>query len=135
MIERWANLLANAANPSRANDIKIAYIEVLNQLTPIDSLILDKFYDYHQEIFIEDKTRGTKSLQETDAGKLKEISGIEQEAFERSMDNLMRLNLLTTPGALLIKPQLDEQFYAEGSVQIRFTRFGYDFISSCRVGS
>lgn len=135
MTDRWANLLANAANPNLANDVKAAYIEVLKQLTPRDTLVLDRLYDYYNEQLTEGKRRRAKpSPIELDAAKLKEICGIEQEAFERAMDNLMRLNLITTPGALLVNAQLEEQFFSEpGAVQLQFARFGYDFVKVCRI--
>ena len=56
---------------------------------------------------------------------MREIASVEENNFEKAMDNLFRLNLLSTSGALLLNPQLSEKFYSEaGNITVQFTRFG-----------
>lgn len=141
MLDRWANLLANAANPNRSGDIKLAYVEVLKQLSPIDAVVLDKLYDYYrnelsgrqQDILRQSYTIQTLPI-EIDGAHLRGMVGITREEFERAMDNLWRLNLVTTSGALLVNPQLHEEFYSQpANVSLQFTRFGYGFVSACKT--
>lgn len=67
---------------------------------------------------------------------MREIASVEENNFEKAMDNLFRLNVLTTSGALLLNPQLGEKFYSEaGNITIQFTRFGYGFVAACRTNN
>lgn len=43
--ERWAALLANAADPSHRKTISLSYVEALKQLTPEQAIFLDRIYD------------------------------------------------------------------------------------------
>jgi len=127
MIDRWANLLANAANPNSRSNVQIGYVEVLNQLSPREALIMDTLYDYYSETVSKGQAPAIEGAQ------LQTTAGIEQREFETAMDNLFRLNLLTTGGALLVNPQLGEDFYSKRSnTSIQFTRFGHSFVSACR---
>lgn len=43
--ERWAALLANAADGSSGSPVRIAFPDILRQLSPVEAGILDKMYD------------------------------------------------------------------------------------------
>lgn len=135
MVERWANLLANAANPSFVGDVKMGYIEVLKELSPTDALVLDRLYDYyHDQMHVRGEPTVVFPI-EMDGAQLQTIAGVGKDDFERAMDNLFRLNLLTTGGALLVNPQPGEDFYSvTNNISIQFARFGYGFVSACRPG-
>jgi hypothetical protein len=45
MQERWANLLANAANPQKYTEVHPAFARILGELAPEDALFLGRFYD------------------------------------------------------------------------------------------
>ena len=69
---------------------------------------------------------------ELDGAELQAITHIEEPDFEKAMDNLFRLNLLTTSGALLMNPQIGKKFYSEpGQISIQFTRSGHGFVAAC----
>src|ERR1700722_1141793 len=40
MSDRWASLLASAANPANSNSLEISFVEILKQLPPLHALIL-----------------------------------------------------------------------------------------------
>lgn len=44
LVEKWAALLANAADPTQRVQVQPAFAEVLRQLTPTDALVLQKLY-------------------------------------------------------------------------------------------
>jgi hypothetical protein len=62
---------------------------------------------------------------------LREISGLEQNKFEKCMDNIIRLDLVGTTG-LKFGPSQPGQTRYVGEAQIVFSAFGYDFVSICR---
>jgi len=127
MIDRWANLLANAANPNSRSNVQIGYVDALKQLSPREALVMDTLYDYYNE------TVSKGQAPDIEGAQLQTTAGIEEREFETAMDNLFRLNLLTTSGALLANPQLGEKFYSKRSnTSIQFTRFGHSFVSACR---
>lgn len=43
---RWAALFANALNPDRREELRVAYTDILRQLSPEDVLFLDHLYDH-----------------------------------------------------------------------------------------
>lgn len=43
---KWAALFANALNPDRREELRVAYTDILRQLSPEDVLFLDHFYDH-----------------------------------------------------------------------------------------
>ena len=131
MLDKWANLLANAVNPNAIKETKRTYIEILKQLSPKEALILDKFFDYYSA----ESIRRDHNFQEAISIKgehLKELSGLEQAQYERCMDNILRLNLLGTGGLRFTPPQPEQKRYTGEKEEIVFTAFGYDFVSICR---
>jgi len=137
MIDRWANLLANAANPNYSSNVEIGYIETLKQLSPKEALIMDRLYAYYNERLAEGKARGAEpSAVEVPGAELQVMTGVEKRDFEIAMDNLYRLNLLSSPGVLWRAAQPEEDFYSGNKeIKIQFTRFGYSFVSACRAGT
>jgi len=49
MQSKWASLLANAANPSYSYDIHLAYVEILNQLSPLEAKLLDLLFNEYEK--------------------------------------------------------------------------------------
>lgn len=94
--DRWAALLVNAADAASHIEIRRAFISVLEDLTPLDALLLEKIYsstatpDVESEIwttFLPDHVALEKPNQEN----LRPPSHI-----EISLANLARLGLITT---------------------------------------
>jgi hypothetical protein len=131
MLDKWANLLFNAVNPNSIKETKEAYIEILKQLSPKEVLILDKFFEYYSAESLKIRQDSKENIS-IGGGSLKELSGIEQNQFEKCMDNILRLNLLDTAGLKFSPPQPGERRYTGEKEQIVFTAFGYDFVSVCR---
>lgn len=47
--DRWASLLANAANPANADGIPASFVNILRELSPRQAKYLDALYDYAQK--------------------------------------------------------------------------------------
>jgi hypothetical protein len=102
MQEKWAALLANAADPKKSDDIHSSYIGILKQLTPIEAKILDDYYSLYQEI--EEKIRwertgfGHKSNFQVFKSDVCNNTSLSPAQFDLIACNLIRLNLLQLPG-------------------------------------
>ena len=141
MLDRWANLLASAVNPTSTSDVEtgyMGYIETLRQLSPKEALIMDRLYDYYRETGGPRKAlspfviRGDVGIELT-GQELQTRSGLPAKDFEMAMDNLVRLNLLTHADTLLRNPQPGDKYYTGTNLnQVQFTRFGFNFVSVCR---
>ena len=142
MLDRWANLLAAAANPEANGAFDVGYIEVLRQLSPTQALVLDRLHDYYNEMMARrepsDRSEPLYVVDtaqiEMSAIELMGISGVGTAEFENSMDNLVRLNLVTSSSAVLPNPEIREPYYSDPSTyyQAQFTRFGHAFVSACK---
>lgn len=127
MQNKWAALLANAADPDRRYSVKPSFAEILKQLSPLEVFSLDKMFDEVNrnenpnkvEVFF-DKEKICKNFQ------------INDNQFDIIADNLFRLNLCQPPasfGGVKI---------GEYPVQLRtykligFTQLGYEFVKACR---
>jgi hypothetical protein len=60
--DRWASLLANAANPANADGIPASFVNILRELSPRQAKYLDALYDYAQK-------RSDRKLDRTLAGR------------------------------------------------------------------
>jgi hypothetical protein len=146
--ERWAALLANASDPERRNTVLPSYVEVLKQLTPEESLVLDRVHDQvtvngsHQPTITE---RGILigTSETLFQWALPSYSGWEFEeawkAFVLLIDDLIRLGIISRADN-----QDDDPFSAykysgnvvklgPPSVTIEYviTPFGHAFLSAC----
>lgn len=144
MQEKWAALLANAADPKKSNDIHLSYIEILKQLSPIEAKILDDYYSLYQEI--EEKIRwertgfGHKSEFQVFKRDVCNNTGLSPEEFDLIACNLIRLNLLQLPGisdaAAVISEKGDKKFPLAIKTYefVQLTPLGEGFVKSCRYG-
>jgi hypothetical protein len=94
--DRWAALLVNAADAASDTEVRRAFISILEDITPLDALLLEKIYsstvvpDLEAEIwttFLPDHVTDTKPGQEN----LRPPNHVEV-----SLGNLARLGLITT---------------------------------------
>lgn len=129
MADRWAALLANAADPL-ADEVPPSFADVLRQLTPLEARILVR-------------TRAVIDERKDEPGRfaaghgLRELLGIAEPAYDLSVENLFRLRLLRPPVIKLeftSTPELEYQLAGNEAVQV--TGFGRAFLAACeRSGS
>lgn len=93
MTERWAALLAKAANPNRKLGHESAFVEILRQLTPLDAQALDRFYSllFRYAPNAEWKDYGVYNHELRDGLKC------EPQELSIAIDNLLRLRLVQLP--------------------------------------
>lgn len=144
MQEKWAALLANAADPKKSDDIHTSYIEILKQLTPIEAKILDDYYRMYQEI--EEKIRwertgfGHKSNFKVFKSDVCNNTDLCSEQFDLIACNLIRLNLLQLPGitdAAAITSDTGNKklpLVIKTYEFVQLTPLGEGFVKSCRYG-
>jgi len=131
MAERWASLLASAANPAGKDTVEPAFVEILRQLTPIQARILDAIYQHIEQKQIpvaEWNQRGILS------DGLRQALKIESNQFQLAVDNLVRLRLIGFPAVGLdFIDNKDARFQLSNSDLLCGTHLGHAFIRACRV--
>jgi len=124
MQDKWANMLANAATGSI--EISPNYAAILNELSPIEVVILDKIY---QEVNKEADYQKRKALQ-FDATKLKSMLNTTEEKMDLIVENLFRLNVLQSPAGQGV--MLGNFPFALRTTKVfEFTTLGYEFVRAC----
>ncbi len=91
----WANLLANAMDPSKAHEVKHIHVSILNEMEPLDVRILSQFAT-------EKLTRHPReqfSEVHFDRAKVAEAFNLTVDTIDISLLNLMRLGCVT-PGII-----------------------------------
>ena len=125
LAEKWAALLANAANPEE-RDVPPSYPAILSELSPGDAAILDScavMFD----------SEGARLYRPVDEEWLEELP-MDRAAFDISVDNLERLGLVVGSG----KHGEDEEtglpqvtLKLRGRDGIAFTHLGWAFAQAC----
>lgn len=127
MQTKWASLLANAANPKYSYDIHLAYVEILNQLSPLEAKLLDLLFNEYEKT-PSDKKQALSFSKE----KICQVMNIPSDKFDVLVDNLLRLNLLQPPashgGVSIGKYPIVLRTYEV----IQLTPLGCDFVRHCR---
>lgn len=99
--DRWATLLVNAANAQSKVDIKRSYVAILEQLTPLETQILDVVYalpfdaTQHEGVWTADLPRSARPQTKEDktAPAMPETSPLPDEV-KLALGNLARLGCL-----------------------------------------
>ena len=90
--QKWACLLANAANPAAV--VHPAFVEILSALAPLDAVVLDETY---KRLLLEMKAKGNFQIVFLESKAMREVL---VKAFENgadtSLENLIRLRLVET---------------------------------------
>jgi len=127
--ERWAALLANAANPVSRTEVLPAFIEFLKQLTGPEAAFLDRVYD---EVMEDDAKRKHPANQDNIALQLS--SGLVRTetligANQIVLDNLRRLGILG--------PHPFAEQFAVGNPMRTYslTELGRAFVEACHAPS
>ena len=133
--DRWAALLANAADPRQRQDKLIIHVSVLKELSAGEVRFLDTLYDY----VIERLSRGIRPGAAHGLGWEVEMDFIlkqshQEEYFDISfIDNLERLNLIRrsteqnirmNTEAIKVPGAIEETFY--------FTELAFGLVEACR---
>lgn len=131
----WNELLANAMNPAFANEIPVAYVEVLKGMSPRDAKLLAKLYKLAAD-------EGSNSIAECTEigfrkGPLCEDQNITPDDFELSVMNLRRLQCV---GSYILKAKAGKGITIgsgnhltidEGNEVISLTPLGIRIIEAC----
>jgi hypothetical protein len=121
MVDRWASLLAAAADPTFKEPFLPSFPEILKQLSPKEVAILEKCYG----VFIQSKEKNWHHWLIPIAGNLDAI-GLSKEELAVAVDNLARLRLVTP---------IPETQRASIAKQLYLTNLGFAFVSACRSQS
>lgn len=124
--DRWVNLLVNAANANSGVEIRRAYIEILEQITPLEAKILDVIYALPFEtiringVVTQDLPNSTRAVLETET----EETADPTDDVKLAIGNLARIGCLkyvsTWGGGEYYKRTLP-------------TFLGQAFVNACRV--
>jgi hypothetical protein len=87
LAEKWAALLANAADPDQRVAVQPGYAEVLRQLTPTDALVIEAFYKAAGTAFDANEPHAIVTYE------LRESLGLDNVAMGISVDTMLRLRL------------------------------------------
>lgn len=126
LAEKWAALLANAADPAQRVAVQPGFAEVLRQLTPIDVAVVDWFYQQAPTPTNEDLEYALPEVQLTDAYNALNLSTNE---LATSTDNLLRLRLCA-PTSQLYSYSRNERLPAPFR-RLCPSAFGYEFMRAC----
>jgi len=130
MSDRWASLLATAADPSSTISVQPSFPEVLKELSPKEALILDKIFDM---VVSENIPRNQWAYRGAAGDSVKEVLRLSDDEYEIAIDNLYRLRLCSAPSMTIrgISPP-GRQFQLQMKEVICLTDFGFAFVSACR---
>jgi len=151
--DRWAALLANAADPRQLVQVLPSFSSILQQLTPADAKLFSTIHDFAEQLYRHryPKTEvATYRIQEISFGDLAYIPGLASPREGRSdpmldwskiavpLDNIRRLGLLDArPVANLVKiaafhggPSFVD--HLEYKTEYRVTALGSEFMAACR---
>jgi len=127
----WNHLLANAMNPEFNGELRYGFIDVIKNITGIEALILNKFYEALNREGELDVTKVTNYfLRKEDIIKM---LGIDEATYEISIYNLMRMQCI---GPAIIKGSSirmgDEPMTIyKGTDAVVLTPLGVKFVEAC----
>ncbi len=119
LADKWAALLANAADPAQRVNVEAGYVEILKQLTPTDAQLLKALYSRSAA---PSYSSFTKSI---DYKILRLSAGIGAN-FDLSLDNLVRMRLCALSAA-----NEPNSPFARQSFDVTTTVLGYHFYKAC----
>lgn len=132
MAERWASLLASAANPNNQTALESSFIEILKQLAPPHAFVLDVFYEQIERDKLPPEQWAERGYVFSD---LKGFLSKEVPQFDVAIENLLRLNLVAYPTVKLgIANGQDVRIQVTSSNILCATSLGHAFISACGHG-
>lgn len=94
LAEKWAALLANAADPAQKSPVLPGFAEVLRQLTPTDAIILAHIY---KRTRINERDLLHYELERIITQRMPSELGMTDKQFALGVDTLLRLRLCAPP--------------------------------------
>jgi hypothetical protein len=126
LAEKWAALLANAADPGSPVKVQPGFIDVLRQLEPVDTIILNKLYLGTEGELIDEKDVLNTYLIDTEVfNELATFNELNYYKARASFDNIIRLRLCSEAEAVLQLPPAISGFKRSA------TAFGFGFMQAC----
>lgn len=130
MLDRWANLLAEAATaPERRH---VAYPDLLRQLESAEARILDAMFD---QLYAEmtAKSADFRRLDGFNSTWFADTLGFDEVAYVRAVPNLTRLQLARQLGGPNVPPHVMSVATSDLlSSPLQLTYFGMAFVAACR---
>lgn len=123
---KWANLLANAVTGNVS--VRPNYINILNELSSMEVILLDKIYDESNKETDYDKRRQLQYGKE----QVCKAFSLTSDQFDLMVENLFRLGVCQSPGSTGI-------MFGSARVALRttdlfeLTTLGSEFIKACRT--
>jgi hypothetical protein len=131
MAERWASLLASAANPQAKDTVEPSFIEILRQLTPLQARILDVTYALIERERIPSAEWNQRGIL---SDGLRQVLQVDEGQFRLAVDNLVRLRLLGFPSVgLSFIDNKDARFQLSNTNLLCGTCLGHAFVQACQV--
>lgn len=124
--EKWANILANAVTGNV--QVRPNYIDILNELSSMEVILLDKIYDEASKEADYEKRKQTQFGKE----QVCKIFSLSSDQFDLMVENLFRLGVCQAPGSTGI-------MFGNARVALRttdvfeLTTLGSEFIKACRT--
>jgi|SRR5665213_51723 len=132
MAERWASLLASAANPNNQTGLEASFIEILKQLVPTHAFVLDVFYEQVANKKLPPEQWAERGFVFSD---LKGFLQKEVPQFDVAIDNLLRLHLVGYPTPSLgIANGHEVRVQVTSSNILCATSLGHAFVTACGHG-
>jgi hypothetical protein len=129
LIERWAALLANAADPAQRINVTPSFIEVLRQLSPADAQVLQLLYDNVRQ---DDRDLLTWEAAPIRTEGFAERLGLSIKQFAVSIDTLIRLRLCAVPTPITTRrSSIFTSPAPAAAFRVCPTAFGQEFVHSC----
>lgn len=127
----WATLMANAMDPSFKTELRMAYIDIIKSLNPLDVRLLKTFYEALKENPEVDWNNITKSTLAKEV--ICKKMGISEQDYELTVFNLFRVQCLA-PAILNVGGIFfggEPATTSKGSQVITMTPLGVKFVESC----
>jgi hypothetical protein len=132
MFERWASLLASAANPNCQSALEASFIEILKQLAPPHAYLFEVFYEQIERNKLPPENWAEYGY---DLSTLRDFLKKEVPDFAVAVENLLRLNLVAYPTAKLgIANGQEVRVKVTSGNILCATSLGYAFASACGHG-
>lgn len=125
LIDHWAALLANAADPAQRVTVQPGFVEVLRQLTPTDARVLTHVY---QQVPTDFGITNYSITQIQTTGFMAALE-LTQRAFAISIENLLRLRLCDTALNSKILPA-NSELPPPVAASVYPTIFGHEFLAA-----
>jgi hypothetical protein len=120
LIDKWAALLANAADPAQQTIIHPSYVEVLRQLSPREAIILQYIYSHHPP---EDDDYAFSHIP-TEADVIR-VFGLDFPEIFAALENLQRLFLFKLGTENAMGERIEE---TSGQQRLEVNQYGVLFL-------